>query len=848
MKFKNLILCFTLLNCLHTIKAQIIANHKTAFNITEATIYVDSVEEPVVQKAAYLLQQDVYQITGKKILITHKFDKPHQSLIIIGTYNKNELIKNLANKKIINTNSIKNKWEAYTIQTVNVSKTLMPCKTFLTITGSTARGTAYGVMELCKQLGVSPWYWWADAAIKKNENLFINTNYTITDSPQVKYRGIFINDEAPCLSSWSREKFGGFNHKFYDKVFELMLRLKANYIWPAMWGNAFYDDDSLNIKKAVEYGIIIGTSHHEPLMRAHDEWRRYGKGKWNFDSNKNNLQQFWTQGMLRATNEKIVTIGMRGDGDEPMSEETATALLEKIVADQRKIIEQTTGKPAHQTPQIWALYKEVQDYYDKGMRVPNDVTLLLCDDNWGNIRRLPKLHEKEREGGYGIYYHFDYVGGPRNYKWLNTNNISRVWEQMNLAWQYYAKKLWIVNVGDIKPMELHISFFLDYAWNPTKINHTNINNYTTAWCKQNLGNSYAEEIAAFLTQHQQYIARRKPELINEKTFSLENYNEWQNVVQQYELLYNKANGIYKQIALPYQNTYYQIVLHPIEAMSNLYKMYYYTALNHQAYKNNLSIANSYADSVKYFFEQDSLITIKYHQLNNGKWNHMMRQTHIGYTYWQQPSYNKIPTTYTVNNGINKLLTSNEKALKKANIPANAHKNSFAETNEYIAIDASHYTTSFAPKNSKWITIPNIGKTTDGITLHPSTTNIPILTNKTPLVSYDIYTYSQGECTVNTYFSPTLNFQQTKTGLQYAIAIDNETPQIISINTQDSVNRIWEQWVADNNIIKTTKHFINKPGKHTIKYYAVSNGVVLQNITVNFGGLLSSYLCPPKTKK
>ena len=231
-----------------------------------------------------------------------------------------------------------------------------------------------------------------------------------------------------------------------------------------MWGNAFYYDDSLNIKSADEYGIVIGTSHHEPLMRAHEEWKYYGKGrKWNYDSTEAGLKEFWKGGMERAWNEKIVSVGMRGDGDEPMSRETATALLERIVKDQRQIIEEVTRQPASKTPQLWALYKEVQDYYDKGMRVPDDITLLLCDDNWGNIRKLPKLTDPPRKGGYGIYYHFDYVGGPRNYKWLNTNPIPRVWEQMHLAWEYNARQIWIVNVGDIKPMEFPITFFLDYA-------------------------------------------------------------------------------------------------------------------------------------------------------------------------------------------------------------------------------------------------------------------------------------------------------------------------------------------------------------------------------------------------
>ena len=214
-------------------------------------------------------------------------------------------------------------------------------------------------------------------------------------------------------------------------MFELILRLKGNFLWPAMWGNAFFDDDPLNGQLADEYGIVMSTSHHEPMGRAHSEWKRYGQGAWNYNKNPKALQNFWKGGMERMKNyETVVTVGMRGDGDEPMSEESDIALLQKIVKDQRRIISEVTGKKAEEAPQVWALYKEVQDYYDKGMRVPDDITLLLCDDNWGNVRKLPDLNAKLRKGGYGMYYHFDYVGGPRNYKWINVSQVQRIWEQM----------------------------------------------------------------------------------------------------------------------------------------------------------------------------------------------------------------------------------------------------------------------------------------------------------------------------------------------------------------------------------------------------------------------------------
>ncbi|MEO8406664.1 MAG: glycosyl hydrolase 115 family protein, partial [Chitinophagaceae bacterium] len=479
----------------------------TGFTIADAsqtaTIYVDDNDYFLVKKAASLLQQDIEAVTGKKPGLVNSVPSSAKNLIIIGSTDKSSLIKQLISSKKLNTSSINGKWEAYQVQ--SITNPLKGITNALIMTGSDKRGTAYAVFEMSKQIGVSPWYWWADVPVKKKAAIYVKPNTNTTDAPKVKYRGIFINDEAPAFSGWTKEKFGGVNHKVYEKMFELLLRLKSNYLWPAMWGNAFNDDDTLNPVLADEYGIVMGTSHHEPMLRAQQEWKRYGKGLWDYDSNALVLKDFWRKGIQNmGTHESIVTIGMRGDGDKPMSQGTATALLERIVKDQRQIIEEVTGKPASSTPQLWALYKEVQDYYDKGMRVPDDVTLLLCDDNWGNIRKLPRTTDKPRKGGYGIYYHFDYVGGPRNYKWLNTNPIPRVWEQMHLAYEYNVRDIWIVNVGDLKPMEFPISFFLDYAWNPDRIKANDLKKYTEQWSTAQFGSKYATDIADIISKYSKY--------------------------------------------------------------------------------------------------------------------------------------------------------------------------------------------------------------------------------------------------------------------------------------------------------------------------------------------------------
>lgn len=809
-------------------------------------IYIDKNDDWLVQKTAELFQKDIEMVTGTKPEIIYQNPGSKANVIIIGTIKQSSVIRQLLQSNKLDENNLKNQWEAYQVKVVK--DPLKGTDQALVIAGSDKRGAAFGVFEISRQIGVSPWYWWADVPVKKKKEISLKSDLMIQDQPKVKYRGIFINDEAPAFSGWTHEKFGGFNHHVYEKVFELLLRLKANYLWPAMWGNAFNDDDTLNPILANKYGIVMGTSHHEPMLRAQAEWKRYGKGDWNYQANKAGLDSFWKKGIENMdSHESIITIGMRGDGDEPMTTGTATKLLETIVADQRNIIAEITGKPASETPQLWALYKEVQDYYDQGMRVPDDVTLLLCDDNWGNIRRLPKLTDKSRAGGYGIYYHFDYVGGPRNYKWLNTNNIARVWEQMHLAYSYGVDKIWIVNVGDIKPMELPISFFLDYAWNPDKITVDNVADYYEDWASRQFGKTYAKEIGDILQKYSQYAARKKPELLSPETYSLLNYDEADRIIHQYQELVNEAESINIKLPAEYRDAYFELVLFPVKAFENINQLYVAVAKNHFYASQNNPMANIYAENAKKYYEKDSLLSYQFnHELANGKWNHMMDQTHIGYTYWQQPEVNKMPEVkYVSKDSIRNLeilkgvpITLNQKGLKNK---------THYELNGYVSIEAAHYSKAVNTKNINWKVIPGIGKDGDGITTFPVTESItPATSSLPPYLQYDIYVYDTGNVKVNAYFSPTLNFEHDSLGLQYAISVDDEKPQVVSINKDDYVEKIWEKWVADNIIIKTTEHRILKPGKHTVKYWMISPAVILQKLILDFGGLKESYLGPPET--
>jgi Glycosyl hydrolase family 115/Gylcosyl hydrolase family 115 C-terminal domain len=610
-------------------------------------IYVDPKDHWLVGKAATLLQEDIERVTGLKpaILTSLTSSGPIPFLIIIGSLDQSPLVKRLARQDRIPA-TLNGKWETFILKTV--SRPVIGVGRALVIAGSDRRGTAYGVFELSKAMGVSPWYWWADVPVQPKNPLFFR-NRVFESGPAVKYRGFFINDEAPALSGWARAKFGTLNHFFYEKVFELLLRLKANYCWPAMWGNAFNDDDSLNPVLASRYGIVMGTSHHEPMLRAQQEWKRYGAGPWNYETNASVLDSFWKKGIENmGRHESIVTVGMRGDGDKPMEEGSNIALLEKIVQDQRGIIRKVTGKELSAIPQSWALYKEVQDYYDKGMRVPDDITLLLCDDNWGNARKLPLPGEKRRGGGYGMYYHFDYVGGPRNYKWLNTNPIPRVWEQMHLTTEYGVDRIWIVNVGDIKPMEFPIEFFLDYAWDPSGWPAQKLPDYTLGWATRQFGTEHAAAVADILTKYTMYNGRRKPELLSPDTYSLLNYREAENVVASYNDLSAKAEAIYKLLPEAWRDAYFQLVLYPVQACANLNELYVTVARNRLYASQGRAATNSLAQRARALFDKDSALSFYYNKImSQGRWDHMMDQTHIGYTYWQQPPYNRMPEVKTL---------------------------------------------------------------------------------------------------------------------------------------------------------------------------------------------------------
>ncbi len=629
-----------------------------------AAIYVDSRDWPGVIRAAGDLQSDIARVTSRKPLVVREPESLSGDAVIIGTVGRSRILERLASAGKINTRRIAGQWETFSVQVVprplpNVSRALV-------IAGSDKRGTIFGIYDLSEQIGVSPAHWWADVAPQGKNALYVKAGTYIQGPPSVKYRGIFLNDESPDLSGWVARKYGSvpvktdppvppgvanYNREFYARIFEAILRMKGNYLWPAMWNNAFNEDDPENARLADEYGVVMGTSHQEPMLRAQKEWdRRYQKtlGSWNYYRHPEVLRDFWRQGIRRnRAFESILTIGLRGANDTPMipggTVAQSMALLEEIVSVQRKMIAEEMNPDVTRVPQLWCLYKEVQEFYAAGLRVPDDVTLLWADDNWGNIRRLPTPSERNRAGGAGIYYHFDYVGGPRNYKWINTVHIPAVWEQMNLARQYGADRVWIVNVGHFKHVLLPMEFFLQLGWDTKRWTHRNVGDFTRLWAAREFGPRHADAVADIVNGYTRFNARRKPELLDPSTYSLTDYREAERVVEDYRNLERKAVSLHEKIPADARDAFYELVLFPVKACAQVNALYVAAGKNAWYAKQGRAAANDLADEVGRLFDADAALMRHYNEVfAGGKWNHFMDQVHIGYTIWQDPKQNVMP--------------------------------------------------------------------------------------------------------------------------------------------------------------------------------------------------------------
>ena len=697
------------------------------------------------------------------------------------------------------------------------------------IAGSDRRGTIYGIYELSRQLGVSPWYWWADAPIQKREQAFFIPGTYTDGEPAVEFRGIFLNDEAPCLTSWVKNTWGTDygDHRFYEKVFELILRLKGNMMWPAMWGWAFYADDPENGKLADRRGSMRGTSHDGPMASNHREHARSRPegGAWNGQTNQAKLDQFFREGIERMNGtEDIVTIGMRGDGDEAMSDKADTQLMERIIENQRRIIKEVTGKPAQKTTQVWALYKEVQDYYDAGLRVPDDVMILISDDNWGDIRRVPTAQERSRKGGWGIYYHVDYVGAPRNTKWLNVTQTQQMFEQLSLAYDFGIQRMWILNVGDLKPMEYPIQLFMDMAWNPKEYTQQTVIDHTRRFFRSVFSDCVADEAASIYNRNCPYMARVTPEMLDARTFNVET-GEWRQVADEYARLERRAVRLYDEIPAESRDFYRQLVLFPVQAMANLYDMYYAQAMNQYLAKAGSPDANEWAAEVERCFKRDSVLCRYYNkEMAGAKWNGMMTQKHIGYRSWNDNfPKDMLPRTTTVPDGSPSGYT-------------------FAPSAGYVSIEAEHYYSATAFEGTAWTVYPDYGRTRSAVALTPYTKPVG---DASLTYRFTLPADAPKTVKVHVVVKSTLDFLNVG-GHECTLSIDGGEAQTVNFNKtlvdrQPYMYSDYYPAVARRIVEKVVELPLGSSTTHELKWQPRHPGIVFEKIVVDFGGYKPSDL-------
>ena len=922
-----------------------------------ANLLMDANDFAGAVRAAGDFQKDIERVSGIAPKIFTDGKNSTGNVILIGTLGKSELIQQLVRAQKIDVSEISGKWEAFLIQTV--PHPFPGVKNALVICGSDKRGTIYGLYNLSEQIGVSPWYYWADVPSAQHDELFVKAGKFIQGEPPVKYRGIFLNDEAPDLSRWIQDKSGNapgdtnaanYGPAFYTNLFEVILRCHGNYLWPAMWNNAFNEDDTNNPVFADRYGIVMGTSHQEPMLRAQKEWdrsrqKKYGNWNYNDTNQQPALQEFWRAGIRRNKGfESIITLGLRAENDS--GEPIGKALTEEIVRVQRKILAEEINPDLTKIPQLWCLYKEVQDFYRDGLHPPDAVTLLWAEDNWGDVRRLPNAAERQRSGGSGVYYHFDYHGGPRSYQWLNTSPLPKIWDQLSLAKQYGADRIWIVNVGHFKGYELPMEFFLNFGCDTGRWTAENLGDFTQLWAAREFGNEFADDIADIVSKYTKYNGRCKPELVAATTYSLVNYGEFERVVSDFNLIATRAHKIYDALPEAKRAAFYELVLFPTKAVAQLNELYFAAAKNSLYAQQGRASANDFAKQTRALFvAETNLLNHFNHEFLGGKWNHFMDQSVLGYNSWQDPPQNSLDAiklseiqlpkpaalgvavegseTAMTNGEISlppfdafnrqrhyvdvfnrgsmslsfniaasepwislsetpgvmekekriwvsvdwakapkgtahgalKIWDANCKIVVKADAfnPTNVTRDSlsgFVEGEGFVAIEPEHFSTNKSAGENRWQKIPDYGRTLSGMrATAPVDAPAAMPGNDSPCLEYKMYLFNTHTVQVVAVTSPILNFMPDRP-IRYAVSFDDEPPQIITLVPQkysaQNGNVDWENSVKMNARVAKSVHAVGEPGEHTLKFWMIDPGIVLQKIVVNTGGLQPNYLGPPES--
>ncbi|TKG95429.1 glycosyl hydrolase [Puteibacter caeruleilacunae] len=764
-------------------------------------IYIQPSSDPLVKWAANELAKDVGTILGTDIYVVEGGSAEESKGIFIQTIEGNESVPELSGK-----------WEHFKIDG-------LPNQ--INIAGSDVRGTVFGIFELAERMGISPWIWWADVSPeKRNEIALTLPNNSIVEGPSVQYRGIFLNDEDWGLQPWAAKTFepetGDIGPKTYEKIFQLLLRLKANTIWPAMHPctKGFYTVAGNN-EMAQKYHVVVGTSHCEPMLRNNvDEWDHHTNGDYNYFTNKEGVSKYWHDRVKQVEHaENIVTLGMRGIHDGHMhggnSLEEKARMVEQIIDDQRQMLTDVKEKPIEKIATTVVLYKEVLDLYNQGLQIPEDVTIMWCDDNHGYIRRLSNEEEQKRPGGSGIYYHLSYWGSPHDYLWLSTTQPGLMWYEMNRAYQNGARKIWIANVGDIKPAEYNMELFLDMAWDIDAVKENTLDDHMKAWASREFGEDVAEDVVKIKKEYYRLASIRRPEFMGwskvepktateSGTFNpLANENELQRRVELYDTLVERLSKSAERVGADQKAAWFQLMEYPVRCASLMNKKFVCAQMARQG--GNVDCAAAYKKiAAAAYKEIEQLTTFYNHTMLDGKWNHMMSMAPRGLAVFKMPE---------IECGAE--VASEQKAPFKV-IPIQANESTIKE-----GVDG--YT---------WRSIESLGYCDQAVTLFPLKNHL--FGENQPSIQYE-FEGAAGDYELQVRLLPThVNTRDQ----QITVQVDDEEPKVYNYSTKGRSWQ-WKQNIFQNHAIVKHTGALKQKGKHTITISVNQTGIVLDQLAVSY---------------
>ncbi|MEQ9824548.1 MAG: glycosyl hydrolase 115 family protein [Puniceicoccaceae bacterium] len=832
-------------------------------NSTATPIVVDPTSPAPIQRAAQDLVNDIERVTGHRPELLHHLPTHNTDCVLVATQHSELVQQILPEESASSLQALNGQWERFFIQEIHSPS---PKRSILLITGSDLRGTIYGIYEVSRRIGVSPWHWWADVPVMPNPEVVINAVTPITAAPSVKYRGIFINDEDWGLHPWASHTFdpglGDIGPKTYARIFELLLRLRANLLWPAMHEvTRAFNADEHNAQLASRYGILMGSSHAEPMLRNNVREWSLPKHHYNFATHPEEVLTYWDQRIRENKDyENIYTLGMRGIHDSGMTAggnvQEKVAFLENIISEQRNLLSRHLDTPLSEIPQVFTPYKEVLELYQNGLDVPDEVTLIWPDDNHGYIRHFPTEQEQLRTGGSGIYYHLSYLGSPLAYLWLESTPPGVVWQQMHQAWTHGARTLWMLNVGDIKPAERGIEFFLELAWNIERWHPETVQEFFSEWAAREFGITLAPEIASILEGYYELNFQRRPEHLQwwlphtrERSSPLTRQEKLERLAA-FAHLSRRSEAVAAALSAAHQDAYFQLVHYPIVASAAANQRVFHNELYREQFFHDNALRRQHGLQVRLADERLKELTHRYnHKIASGKWRHFMAVEPADYN-WRSyrtaavhvPTENMVAETWDPD--LLPLPAEDFGKLLPHRLPEGKH--TFTEIQGIVTMEAEHFTRRNSPGSASWRVISGAGRTGDAVALFPE--NTPSLSESdasAATLEYQFTTTSSGPVQLTVWLLPTFPLHDSG-HLRLNVALNDHKPILIEIERSIGDDD-WKHAVLNATVTATFHLGTLDSGTHVLRLIQLDPGVVVDKLSLHFNDLPPSYLGPRETR-